>query len=92
MVTQEEHDALAQRVEKIEQEVRQHHNESLAGQFALLRAYVQSHHDDSLKAGMLGLLTQLERRMRPLSLAIERAQRIEADRLALLDQVTPTVP
>jgi len=92
MVTHEEHQALTDRVEKVEREVREYRNESLAGQFSLLRAYVNSHHDDSLKPGMLALLAQLERRVRPLSIALERAQRIESDHAALLDQVTPARP
>jgi hypothetical protein len=89
MVTHEEHRALADRVEAVEQKVEQHDNEHVASKCSLLRAYVMSHADESLKAGMLGLLTDLERRVRPLSLALERANRIERDHAELLDHVAP---
>ena len=84
MVTMAEHQALEARVEKLEQ----HENEDLAGCFSVLRVYLASHQDESMRAGMLALLARIERRARPLGLALERAERRAAAREQLLDEAT----
>jgi len=83
---------LSARVDSIERDVRAHRNEDVASKCSLLRAYIASHHDDSLKAGMLGLLTDLERRLRPLSLALEMADLRRVAQSLQLDDVAPPHP
>jgi hypothetical protein len=92
MVTQAEVDALADRVEKLEQDATAHDTESLAGRFSILRAIVASCEDPELRRGGLVILAELERKVRPLGIALERAGRIAQSRQQLLDAITPTAP
>ena len=90
MITHAEFAELEERLGSVERVVREQANETLAGQFSLLRAYVASHQDEDLKAGMLSILAQLERRLRPLTTRLEAR---ELSRVAdSLDQVIPPHP
>ena len=88
MVTMAAHKELEARVEKLEQQTTAHTQESIAGKFSVLRAMIATYPDEELRKGALLILADLERRLRPLSIALERAEHRAEARQQLLDEAT----